>query len=256
MPFGAKLGSCVLSAFMAEVLVIAASEGVFTIVNYMDDFFITGLTYAICLFNLNILIAILKRHGWTIADDKTTCPSQVMTFIGMQLDSRSMTISIEPEKAASILFKFKRAREALLCGSLNRSVIYSLAGNCMWFANVITLGKVYTRPLFELLRTWDSDHLVRLKKFDKAFNWWEMTLSKWIQGALMRSNVRVIPSQLIADAVFVQQDAGDEGLGYFSAMMKEKFKRVRWYACTLADECVTSSTFKELSTTVWAICTW
>jgi hypothetical protein len=63
----------------------------------------------------------------------------------------------------------------------------------------------------------------------------------------------VIPSQLIGDAVFLQQDAGDEGLGYFSAMMEENFKRVRWYACTLQDDCVTSSTFKELSTIVWAV---
>jgi hypothetical protein len=63
MPFGAKLGSCVLSACMAEILAIAASEGVDSVVNYMDDFFVVGITYASCLFNLNVALAILLRHG-------------------------------------------------------------------------------------------------------------------------------------------------------------------------------------------------
>lgn len=253
MPFGAKLGSCVLSAFMAEVLAVAASEGVTSVVNYMDDFFITGLTYAECLANLKVVLAILIRHGWSIAEEKTTLPAQVMTFIGIQLDSRTMTLSIEPEKAAAVLFKFKMAHEALLTGRLIRSTIYSLAGNCMWFSNVITLGKLYTRPLFEIVKTWGSSQVSHQEMFERAFNWWSLILTTWMKGSLAHSNVRVIPSQLVSKAVFLQQDAGDEGLGYFTAMMKEDFKRVRWYACTLKDDNVTSSTFKELSTTVWAV---
>jgi hypothetical protein len=110
MPFGAKSGAPVLSSFMAEILAIAAHEGGSSVVNYMDDFFVTGCTYAECLANLKIVLAILIRHGWSIADEKTTCPAQVMTFIGIQLDSRTMTLTIEPEKAAAVLFKFQLAR--------------------------------------------------------------------------------------------------------------------------------------------------
>ena len=243
----------VCGAFMAEVLAIAASEGVESVVNYMDDFFVTGNTYAECLANLNVVLAILKRHGWSIAEEKTTRPSQVMTFIGIQLDSRTMTLSIEPEKAAAVLFKFKLAQEALLLGNLTRSIVYSLAGNCMWFSNVITVGKLYTRPLFDMLKTWNSDASHLKAKFERAYEWWDATLSKWIKGSLLSANVRVIPSQLISDAVFLQQDAGDEGLGYFTALKEEDFKRIRWHACTLKDDTMTSSTYKELSTVVWAL---
>jgi hypothetical protein len=253
MPFGTKSGSPVLSAFMAEVLAIAAFEGVESVVNYMDDFFVTGTTYAECLANLNVVLAILIRHGWSIADEKTSRPSQVMTFIGIQLDSRTMTLTIEPEKAGAVLHKFQTAHEALIGGRLTRSLIYSLAGNCMWFSNVITVGKLYTRPLFEILKNWDSDRSQIASKFDKAYNWWRTILSKWMKGTVLSANVRVIPSQLIKDAIFVQQDAGDEGLGYFTALREEDFKHVRWYACTLSDDSVTSSTYKELSTVVWAL---
>ena len=253
MPFGAKSGAAVLSAFMAEILAIAEFEGVKSVVNYMDDFFVTGLTYAECLANLNIVLAILIRHGWSIADEKTTLPSKVMTFIGIQLDSRTMTLSIEPEKAAAVLFKFRMAREALTTGVLSRSVVYSLAGNCMWFSNVITVGRIYTRPLFEMLKNWNYGNGLLLEKFDKAFSWWEATLLTWSRGSLMKANVRVIPSQLVSEAVFLQQDAGDEGLGYFVALKEENFQHVRWFARTLKDDCVTSSTYKELSTIVWAL---
>ena len=185
------------------------------------------------------------RHGWSIADEKTTCPAQVMTFIGIQLDSRTMTLTIEPEKAAAVLFKFQLAREALQAGRLTRTIICSLAGNCIWFSNVITIGRLYTQPLFEMLKLWNSDQSLLVDKFNKSANWWEATLSKWVLGSLVKANVRVIPSQLIRDAVFIQQDAGDEGLGYFTALMEEEFKRVRWYACTLPDNGVTSELYLQ-----------
>lgn len=261
MPFGAKLGAAVLSAFMAEVLAIASFYGIKTVINYMDDFFIVGETYAECLRNLKLLISILSRHGWTIAEDKTTMPSQLMTFIGVQLDSRNLTLSIEPDKARAVMFKFESARKELLAGTLKPSLVASLAGNCIWFSSVVTVGRIFTNPLFKLMRLIRKGGLMRggkpseesLELFDKTYVWWMETLSKWAKGTLLRSNVRVIPSQLIDDAVFIQQDAGDDGLGYFSALMEEGFRRIRWYARTLDETLETSSTFKELSTIAWAL---
>ena len=261
MPFGAKLGAAVLSAFVAEALAIAAFYGIKTVINYMDDFFIVGVSYAECLFNLRLMIAILTRLGWTVAEDKTTLPSQSMTFIGVLLDSRSMTLSIEPEKAEAIIFKFSRAREELLLGRLKPSLLASLAGNCMWFSSVVTLGKIFTMPLFGLFRmirrkklqSAHSCDIETLRTFDKAHDWWIGTLRDWSKRTLVRSNVKVIPSQLIKDGIFLQQDAGDDGLGYFSALAEEEFKRIRWYGRTLSDAEETSSTYKELSTLVWAL---
>jgi hypothetical protein len=52
----------------------------------------------------------------------------------------------------------------------------------------------------------------------------------------------------------VQQDAGDEGLGYFWVTVKEDFRRLRFAACVLPFDAETSSsTFKELSTLAWAL---
>lgn len=259
MPFGVKLASCVLTAFMAEVLEIARFEGVMLAIVYVDDWFIVGATYAECLKNMKIIMAILKRHGWSIEETKTTLPCQRTEFIGIELDSISMTVSIVPEKAESVLFKFKRAAQMLNDSTLSSTLVRSLAGNCMWFSSVVNTGKIYTFPLFKLVRLMDSKGAGRARcyaLFHKAFEWWQVTLGRWISGAVMSSNVRVICSNLVSSSIVMQQDAGDEGLGYFWVTVKDEFKHLQFAACLLPttdDLLPTSSTFKELSTLAWAL---
>lgn len=71
---------------------------------------------------------------------------------------------------------------------------------------------------------------------------------------MISANVKIISSQLVSDSVVIQQDAGDEGLGYFWVSVKDDFKRLRFAACTLPKEdSPSSSTYKELSTLAWAL---
>lgn len=259
MPFGVKLASCVLTAFMAEILAIARSEGVYLAIVYVDDWFIVGATYAECLRDMKIVMSILKRHGWSIEESKTTLPCQRTEFIGIELDSISMTVSIASEKAESVLFKFKRAAEMQDNGSLTSSLVRSLAGNCMWFSSVVLTGRIYSHPLFKLVRLMNvkgSSQAACRQLFHKAFDWWQSTLECWSSGKILKTNVRVIPSHLVSDSVVMQQDAGDEGLGYFWVSVKDDFKHLRFAACLLpgsGDPSQTSSTVKELSTLAWAI---
>ena len=259
MPFGVKLASCVLTTFMAEVLEIARFEGVMLAIVYVDDWFIVGATYAECLKNMKTVMAILKRHGWSIEETKTTLPCQRTEFIGIELDSISMTVSIVPEKAESVLFKFKRAAQMLDDLTLSSTLVRSLAGNCMWFSSVVSTGKIYTFPLFKLVRLIDSKGAGRARchaLFHKAFAWWQVTLECWISGSVLSTNVKVICSNLVSSSIVMQQDAGDEGLGYFWVTVKDQFKHLQFAACLLPssdDTLSTSSTFKELSTLAWAL---
>ena len=76
----------------------------------------------------------------------------------------------------------------------------------------------------------------------------------WISGAAMSSNVRVISSNMVSSSIVMQQDAGDEGLGYFWVTVKDEFKHLQFAACLLPKSVdTTSSTFKELSTLAWAL---
>ena len=257
MPFGVKLAAAVLSAFMSEVLEVARSEGVFSAIVYMDDWFIVGRTYSECQRNMKIIMAILRRHGWSIEETKTTQPCQRTEFIGIELDSLNMTLSILPEKARSVLHKFERAASMLDIGTLTSTLVRSLAGNCMWFASVITTGKIYAYPLFKLVRAIDSrsvPHSSCRQLFAKAYDWWKKTLQTWCSGLSSSANVRIVSCHLVRDSVVVQQDAGDEGLGYFWVTVKEDFRRLRFAACVLPFDAETSSsTFKELSTLAWAL---
>jgi len=257
MPFGVKLAAGVLSAFMSEVLEIARSEGVASAIVYMDDWFIVGRTYSECQKYMKIIMAILRRHGWSIEETKTTQPCQLTEFIGIELNSINMTLSIVPEKAQSVLYKFERVAGLLDIGTLTSTLVRSLAGNCMWFSSVLTTGKIYTYPLFKLMRALDSRrvrHAYCCELFCKAYDWWKETLHTWCSGVSSNANVRLVPSQLVRDSIVMQQDAGDEGLGYFWVTVKDNFRRLRFAACVLPFEAESSSsTFKELSTLAWAL---
>ena len=102
----------------------------------MDDWFVVARSYAQCLRDMKIIISILKRHGWSIEETKTTLPCQRIEFIGIELDSINMTMSITADKAEAVLFKFGRVAELLNQSSLSSSLVRSLAGNCMWFVSL------------------------------------------------------------------------------------------------------------------------
>ena len=174
------------------------------------------------------------------------CP--VSEFIGIDLDSIKMTLSIDPEKAESVLFKFNRAAQMFDDGSLTASLVRSLAGNCMWFSSVVLTGRICTHPLLRLTRLLEvqgSSPEVRRQIFVKAYSSWQKTLVCWSAGSVINANVKIISSQLVSDSVVIQQDAGDEGLGYFWVSVKDDFKRLRFAACTLPKEdSPSSSTYK------------
>ena len=80
------------------------------------------------------------------------------------------------------------------------------------------------------------------------------TLTSWSKGNNVASNIRILPPLSLTDALFVQTDAGDEGLGYWFTTPQENFRNLTWAACTLPScQSATSSTWKELNTVLWAL---
>ena len=140
--FGGKLFPAIASAFMAEVMFIARSLKV-DCVSYVDDFFVTGISYAECLSKRNIIIDILVRHGWTINFDKVTDPSQILDFLGTVIDSQKMIVSVSPEKAACVAFKLERVWAMIPEDpTAAAKLLHSLLGSLVWFSSVVSCGRL------------------------------------------------------------------------------------------------------------------
>ena len=65
---------------------------------YLDDFLIIASTYDECLEALNVLLRLLRELGFHINYNKLEGPCQRLVFLGIVLDSVSMTLSIPQKK--------------------------------------------------------------------------------------------------------------------------------------------------------------
>ena len=105
---------------------------------YIDDFFLQGNSHQACCTTVLTVTALFRRLGFTIHPDKSfLTPSTKITFLGVVLDSKAMTITLtEKKKAALQVFTLQVLRKhsctirtiACLIGHLVASLPASLYG--------------------------------------------------------------------------------------------------------------------------------
>ena len=64
----------------------------YTAIAYLDDFFIFGKSFVECSSAMHTLINLLRQLGFVINWSKVQGPSQQLVFLGVVVDSASMTI--------------------------------------------------------------------------------------------------------------------------------------------------------------------
>ena len=135
---------------------------------YVDDSYLQGKTYQECLNNIRDSISILQELGFTIHPTKSSLiPKQNINFLGFDIDSRNMTISLTFEKK----MKIKK-----LCTNLCTMKIISIRDLASVIGNLVaSFPAVPYGPLF--YRYLEHDKSIALKH--KNFNFEAyMTLSQ------------------------------------------------------------------------------
>lgn len=68
---------------------------------YIDDSYLQGATYDTCLANIKVVL--FTKLGLLIHPDKSVLyPTQQIVFLGFQLNSVNMSISLTTEKACKV----------------------------------------------------------------------------------------------------------------------------------------------------------
>ena len=70
----------------------------YNVVCLLDDILVIDQDYNKCHSGYVTLINLLRKPGFAIAWKKICDPSQVVTYLGVCLDSRNMTISLPEDK--------------------------------------------------------------------------------------------------------------------------------------------------------------
>ena len=249
-PFRGKLFPAVMTAFMAEVLVVARSRGVNRVVGYMDDFLVMGDTAEERQLHVDMVISILVSHGWTISQGKVTVPAQVCEFLGIVFDSNRMVMTVAPSK---VLYKLLAVESSVGAGSFSDAqLLPSLSGNLSWFSGVVTTGRLYIRAFYDLSRDIAAGSAdFASERLREAITWWKPTLLVWSDDKLVCNSVTLIAPKSVESYIYYQGDAGDDGMGFYYQHVDSS--EVLWQATAWRDVAPSSATEKELNTLLWVL---
>ena len=98
LPFGASSAPGIFHRLTQSVRRMMLNRGFSGIVVYLDDFLIIGKTYQECKTAFDTLCELLISLGFTISPTKVVEPCQVLTFLGIEINTTTLSFSLPGEK--------------------------------------------------------------------------------------------------------------------------------------------------------------
>jgi len=180
---GARKAPSIFHRLSQAVKRIMCREG-YTVVVYLDDFLVIENSYDKCREGQLRLIRLLRDLGFSIAWPKVTGPSNVVTFLGVEINTAEMSVALPEDKVhdlIELLHSFNNMSRAS-CKQLQR-----LAGKLNWASSVIPGGRSYLRRILDVLAPLRlNDHKARLSDDFKAdLAWWLAALSGGVKKSIL-----------------------------------------------------------------------
>lgn len=126
-----------------------------TVLAYLDDFLVVSSDELQCKLAYNELICLLQSLGFTINWDKVIPPAQSVTFLGIQIDSVSQTLSLPQDKLTalkSLLTTWQGVKKT------SKHKLQQLIGTLCWAARMVAGGRVFLRRLISAMCVLKSKH--------------------------------------------------------------------------------------------------
>lgn len=173
-PMGAKPVPGLANTLTSEISAILWSLGIPNVI-MTDDIFIVGKDYEECKRHLDEAIRVLTELGWILNLGKTEGPSDVITFLGIQIDSINKTLSIPESRVEAYSSKLS---DLLKQDEVSAHDLESMAGKLQWITTVFPVGRAHLSAVYSFAHYLDKQNK-RAKLTDKVsthFNWWKEQL--------------------------------------------------------------------------------
>lgn len=198
LPFGGALSCRIFQTISYSIVRMLKSHG-FESICYLDDFIIIGKDKTDCEAGLNCLVEIVLGLGLSVNEKKTAKPSQVMTFLGVEIDCVRRTLSLPSDKLLELrtlltLWKCKRR--------CTKKDLQRLIGKLNWCARVVRGGRTFIRNLINLMcKLKQSHHYIRMNLAAKSdVDWWCQGLNFFHGTTPFNVDIPVPNSQFATDA--------------------------------------------------------
>lgn len=203
LPFGAAKSPQIFQRLSSAVCRILKKVYGYTAIAYLDDFLIFGKNYYECSRAMYTLLSLLRELGFAINWSKVEGPSQQLVFLGVVVDSVTMTLSLPSSKLQDfniLLGTFSRRKRASV------RQLETLIGKLNWASQVICGGRTFLRRVLDLKNAVTERHhkVLLTEDFFADLQWWISFMSIF-NGTCRIQDPRPITS--------LQTDASSEGGG-------------------------------------------
>ena len=106
LPFGASISCAIFQEFSNSIAYLVTFRTNKPVVNYLDDFFFAAVCKALCDGQVQVFLDICQRICFPVSLEKTFWGTQLLTFLGLLIDTVSRRIGIpfdKLEKAIELL---------------------------------------------------------------------------------------------------------------------------------------------------------
>ena len=213
LPFGLRSAPIIFSAVADGLAWALFTEGVEYSIHYLDDFlFCSPAASSACQDALRKAIPLCERLGLPVAPEKIEGPSTRLTFLGITIDSQSMTLSLPEAKVVQLQ---KRLLDWTSRRSASKHQLQELLGHLNHAAAVVRPGRAFLRATIETMKRPRSRHqYTRLDTQTKAeLTWWRLFVYSW-------NGVSILPP-LAPTRTIISDASGSWGCGAFQQQSGE-----------------------------------
>ncbi len=189
--------------------------GLNLLVHYIDDYLLISIGSQLAEWQLKALLKLFDMLGLPISVDKLEGPSQKMLFLGIEISTCDMTVSIDHVRMQYV--------QSILTNWMNKShstlhELQSLIGTLSFCCKVIRVGRVFLRRLINLSAHWNHRHgNIRVRahashplpdSVKKDIQWWSTYMTQF------NGTLSIYPIVWCEDKdMFIATDACQYGYG-------------------------------------------
>ena len=175
MPFGARTGSCHMQRVANYIVRILKDKGVHAKM-YLDDLILVSHSREQADQDFKTARDLLQELGLPEARGKAQYPSQEVTWLGVYINTRDMTLSVPEDRLAEAIEQVKTYMKRR---SMNKKQLRSLVGKLLHVAKCIKPARLFVSKLLEALRGMTGFHININAHMRDDLRWFYEFAAQW-----------------------------------------------------------------------------
>ena len=178
LPFGLRSAPKIFNAIADALQWVVQKRGVPLLIHYLDDYVLVAESQTLAVAHKGILVSTCKELDIPLEPQKLVGPSQVLEFLGIEVDTIKLQLRLPTEKLDRLMAILTETEGKK---AISKRQLQSLVGTLQHACKVIYPGRAFLRRLHALLTVGAAPyHHIRLNVDARAdITWWRVFAERW-----------------------------------------------------------------------------